>query len=676
VVDVGDEVIVTLTNDFENPCDAIACDTSIHWHGLELDADSDGTGVTQNALLYGETYTYRFKAPRPGVFWFHPHMLPGPQTFAGTYGAFIVRDPQEATLIADAKIPAAENTHTIVLSDIEYDGGGEVGFFWNDDGDDGTTPEVFERWAVLKTKCADDANGTACKVVSDGDTIVVNGQDPAASVPTIKAASGAGVRLRLVNPSTNRYFRLGVEDNGADDVTDNNLYRIGGEGGFLTHARLEGGTLQSWDTEYAVGEILVSTSQRADVVVVPTGNHGDIIKIVGREYHRGGPLGTAAAIGDLVHIEIDDSIVDLGAPFAIADGSEILGAGGVEDVKGEAISDFYIAPVATGNPGDGNGTTDSEITLVGISTGKLAINDVIGHFEHSGPDYTQVPYQDASRYAKTGDLLEFTVSNFTEQHHPFHHHGFSFQPVRVIDNMDTPDTADDVILYEYGYDEWLDVIDVFDHQSVVLRMRLEDRPRITDNRPEAGAPSPDQHFLSGGAAGRWVFHCHLFLHASIGMISELVVVDTDRDGDGYDTSEDCDDFDDTVYPGAEECNALKDNNCDGVIEGDTTAPVLMCNTPASIAPPDAPIWFTASATDNCDALVTPEVTGYDCFKFTKKGKLIDKTGSCDVSFAGNTVTIDDTGGVGDNITWSTAAADIAGNMATGECTIPVVNPND
>ncbi len=109
---------------------------------------------------------------------------------------------------------------------------------------------------------------------------------------------------------------------------------------------------------------------------------------------------------------------------------------------------------------------------------------------------------------------------------------------------------------------------------------LSDRSRITDNRPEAGAPAPDQHFLSGGAAGRWVFHCHLFLHAAIGMISELVVVDTDRDGDGFDTSQDCDDFDDTVYPAAEECDATKDNNCDGVVEGDTTPPEI--TAPADI----------------------------------------------------------------------------------------------
>ena len=520
VVNVGDEVVVTLTNNIAAGCPAVACDSSIHWHGIELDNDSDGTGVTQNHLTEGQTYTYRFIPPRPGVFWFHTHMLPGPQTFAGMYGTFIVRDPNESALQGDGTIPSEANTHTVVFSDIEFNGAGDVGYLYNDDFDD-MTPEVFATWMELKDDCALGVN-VSCQAAGNGDVVLVNGQNPGAGIPTITAKSGSGIRLRMLNPSTNRYYRLAVTGNGSD----NNLYRIGGEGGFLEQVRLEGGTHGTWDTKYAVGEILLTASGRSDVVIVPTGNNGDIITISSLAYNRGGPSSNGLAAGDLLRIEIDNTLVD--DPFTIAAGQDVLGAGGVEDLKSVVISDFFTdpPPIFDSNPGAGAGSADHTVRLGGITAGQLAIDGVQGHFEDSGPDFSMVPYQDATRYARTGDTLEFTISNRTpSQHHPFHLHGFSFQPVRVIDNgADQEDPSDDTVLYEYDYNEFVDVIDVFNNQSIVVRAHLEDRPRITDNRQEVGAPAPGQKFPDGGAEGRWVFHCHLFLHATIGMISELVVI--------------------------------------------------------------------------------------------------------------------------------------------------------
>jgi FtsP/CotA-like multicopper oxidase with cupredoxin domain len=559
VVEVGDEIVVSLTNDLDNPCAAIACSTSIHWHGLELDNDSDGTGVTQNAVLHGETYVYRFKTFRPGVFWFHPHMSPGPQTFAGTYGVFIVRDPNEDNLVADGKIPPETNTHTVVLSDIEFDADGDLGYL---DGGGNAVP-----WGQLAEDCANGMGG--CQTVANGDTVLVNGQHPGANPPTITSKSGSGVRLRLLNLSTNRYYRLVVSNNGSD----NNLYRIGGEGGFLETVRREGGMLGTWDTKFNKGELVVAASGRADVVIVPTGVTGDVITISGIDFNRGGPPGNNDTAGDLLRIEIDNTIED--DAFVIAEGNDVLGAGGIDDLKSVAIPDSFQAPsVFDSNPGAGAGSADPIVRMQGINAGILGIDGVQGHFEDSGPDYTQVPYQGATRYALVGDVLEYTISNYnTGQHHPFHQHGFSFQPVRVIDNgADLDDLTDDTILYEFDYNEFVDVIDVYglsptsgaNNHSIVIRTRLENRPRITDNRQEAGAPAPNQRFDVGGAAGRWVLHCHLFLHAGLGMITELVVLDTDRDGDGFDTSEDCDDFDPLITT----CNAppVADAGPDQVLE--------------------------------------------------------------------------------------------------------------
>ena len=106
---------------------------------------------------------------------------------------------------------------------------------------------------------------------------------------------------------------------------------------------------------------------------------------------------------------------------------------------------------------------------------------------------------------------------------------------------------------------------------------------------------------------------------------------------------------------------------------DVSAPVIECNASGTIVPPDAPISFTATATDACGP-ATAEILGYDCFKFTKKGKRVDKTESCEVSIAGDTITIEDTGGKGTRITWVVEATDGSGNMIEMDCGTEVVNP--
>jgi hypothetical protein len=109
---------------------------------------------------------------------------------------------------------------------------------------------------------------------------------------------------------------------------------------------------------------------------------------------------------------------------------------------------------------------------------------------------------------------------------------------------------------------------------------------------------------------------------------------------------------------------------------DTTPPVIDPNAPATITPPDAPISFTATATDNCDGDPSVEITGYDCYFFTKKGKRVDKTESCAVAISGNTITILDSGGVGDQIEWTISAGDNCGNSAEATHTVSVVNPGN
>lgn len=116
------------------------------------------------------------------------------------------------------------------------------------------------------------------------------------------------------------------------------------------------------------------------------------------------------------------------------------------------------------------------------------------------------------------------------------------------------------------------------------------------------------------------------------------------------------------------------DSCQGLVTvEDLEAPAVSCNSPETITPPDAPVAFTATATDNC-GIDSVEVVGFDCWMLTRKGKRIDKTGSCVVEVDGATVTIVDSGGVGNHISWQVEAQDESGTGATTVCEVEVVNP--
>jgi FtsP/CotA-like multicopper oxidase with cupredoxin domain len=81
----GDLVQVTLVNkDIDEG-------VSIHWHGVDVPNAEDGVaGVTQDAVMPGGRYTYRFRAEQLGTFWYHSHQVSSKQVRRGLYGAFVI----------------------------------------------------------------------------------------------------------------------------------------------------------------------------------------------------------------------------------------------------------------------------------------------------------------------------------------------------------------------------------------------------------------------------------------------------------------------------------------------------------------------------------------------------------------------------------------------------------
>ncbi len=107
---------------------------------------------------------------------------------------------------------------------------------------------------------------------------------------------------------------------------------------------------------------------------------------------------------------------------------------------------------------------------------------------------------------------------------------------------------------------------------------------------------------------------------------------------------------------------------------DNEIPVTQCSDEI-ITPPDAPITFTASASDSCS---TPAVAvvAYDCYRFNNNGKRIDTMDSCVITMSGANVTVEETSGVGSYIDWIVEATDSSGNMNSETCTIEVIQPGN
>lgn len=166
------------------------------------------------------------------------------------------------------------------------------------------------------------------------------------------------------------------------------------------------------------------------------------------------------------------------------------------------------------------------------------------------------------------------------------------------------------------------------------------------------------------------------------------------DDTGWATTDDaCDpavvvDYDDTVHPGA--CTQqfalarawTAQDACGNAVDCaqtitvvDEIAPEAFCNAPATITPPDAPITFTAGVTDACDPAPTVEIVGYRCEFYAPNGRVVDKGDSCIVTVDGDSITIVDSGGVGDHIYWSLLTTDECGNTRESECHTEVVLPH-
>lgn len=99
-VQQGDRIVLTLRNS------DIAEGVTIHWHGYDVPNKMDGVaGVTQNAVLPGQTFTYDFIAKDTGTYWYHTHQLSADGVRKGLYGVFVVLPREGIPESLDVSVP-------------------------------------------------------------------------------------------------------------------------------------------------------------------------------------------------------------------------------------------------------------------------------------------------------------------------------------------------------------------------------------------------------------------------------------------------------------------------------------------------------------------------------------------------------------------------------------------
>ena len=650
---VGDIVQLTVKNELPEAVNDEAIETGfyapadnrqiVHWHGMELDNESDGTPVSEFGIDTGEQRLYQYRLYRPGNYWFHPHTKPLLTEHRGMLGRLIIRSYEEDLLTLLGVLPlqkhffqlhdslvANEINRNLVRANLPFN-------VWSDEEVDNHLMPDISPDLNGDGEC-DRAVRTGDCIVREGELVFVNGKVPTSdeNIETIYVPQGRGVRVAFVNSSNERFYRfrlllegeeppfgpaLQVNNNpaaaantgqcyapgstvkfsGADPLSCDQglpLYRIGGQNGLLDHVRLEGQpeippanpfVRRAYDTVIRRGEDFIGVSERTEFVVVTKDREGNYLEpgesmyIWTVDYPHGAfaanpNFATNIGNGDsanrdiiarkLVRIKIIPDL--LGLPnWTIAEGAPLM-AHSLINRPSENLKTASVVPFSAVPPGldpflgvafRGRSVDQSVVLSNRIEDNRRfpSINANMGAYEGEETSGDTVPTQDSTRYAHIGDVVEFIVANNTGAgHHPFHAHGFSFQPIALyrFNNVDLvpqppgappPAVVDSATLieppvYTFDYNEMLDVEGIQPGLALKYRVKITDRFKIPDSTQYtwgqlltkfpydyqgtfggAGDLPALTDAEMGGGLGRWLMHCHILHHAGLGMMTDFCI---------------------------------------------------------------------------------------------------------------------------------------------------------
>lgn len=218
----------------------LAEDSNIHWHGLHVPEDMDGH--PRHVAPAGRQFVYQFDIKdRAGTYWYHPHPhgRTGKQVYSGLAGLFLIEDDEEQAL----ELPRGEYDVPLVLQDRTFDADNQLLFIADDHdgggGMGGMMRRMMDGGMMRRMMDGVTMNGMMDGMMGGGrrrggmggmmtrmmgflgDRIVVNGR-PGFTLPVATRA----YRLRLLNASNSRIFKLAWQDNSP-------LIVIGTDGGLL-----------------------------------------------------------------------------------------------------------------------------------------------------------------------------------------------------------------------------------------------------------------------------------------------------------------------------------------------------------------------------------------------------------------------------------------------------------
>ncbi len=518
---VGDTLIVHFINMLAEP-------TVLHWHGVATPATMDGSQISQVHVPRSGYYRYEFRLNVAGTFWYHPHVNTNQQIEKGLYGALIVRDRQQDEGLRVAR----SNERVVFLDDVKLDENFQIAPFATDMG------TGFVPWE----RAEDLANSRI------GNHLLVNGREVTdEQLPSLEVRAGSPYRLRLINVSSGRIFRLDLSNArprlfavGSDQGLWNTLESVRPIDQVINKLGHHNELISNPDPRLGV---TLTPGDRMELVLVPAGEAGDEFMIRSHDFIKGKHTAFRDPEGNLLfgHDHFDGaekprSLIRVKIGGSVA--SEAAWSP-PSSLRRHAIrklvpdSDLAPLPVFFGHSQpaveDGN-----VMFFLKVAKASELMQAVRARKPVLPADYDPRPMmkqgaEDAYE-VRVGEVRCWEVVNFTGNDHNFHVHGFRFQHLDTefidLDEKENNRKEEPLRL------AWEDTIRIpkraglsLGRSYTIVRLAM----RFDDADLPVGLRRAPAQLLAGGlspgatSSGGWLVHCHFLEHAAKGMMSFIAV---------------------------------------------------------------------------------------------------------------------------------------------------------